>query len=191
MRARKIQIKLYADDPGAFELEPFVPVLHHWIKDKALDDLLLDVADYAHVKNGPGLLLVGHASDYYLDLGEGRPGLLYSRKREAPEDPKERVLDAIRRALAACKKLEDAADLPRPPKFLGNEIVFRINDRLRGPNNHATYAEVEPVLRSALDQVYGGTAFSMEREGTERELFTVRVKAPGAPLARELLPRIS
>ena len=46
-----------------------------------LPELLIDVANYAHVPKGPGVVLIGHGSDYFMDEGEGRLGLLYNRKR--------------------------------------------------------------------------------------------------------------
>lgn len=189
MRAQKIQVKFFAESNGAFELEPFVPVLHEWIQQRALDELLIDVADYGHVHHGPGLLLVCHAADYYIDLGEGRLGLLYSRKHEAPEDPVERVVDALRRALAASKKLEDDPRLK--VRFRGDEVLVRLNDRLLAPNDASTYAEAEPVLRRAFEKLYGDVAFTLNHEGSSRELFTVRVRAPGAPKAGELLARLA
>ncbi|HEV8246140.1 MAG TPA: hypothetical protein VGP93_10250, partial [Polyangiaceae bacterium] len=78
MESPKIQVKYFAVEPIA--LEHFVPVFHRFIRDHVLDELLIDVADYAHVHHGPGVVLVGHAADYYMDQGEGRLGLLYSRK---------------------------------------------------------------------------------------------------------------
>jgi hypothetical protein len=188
MEATKIQVKVFIAE-GPFELEPFIPVLHEWIKTKALDELLIDVADYGHVHHGPGLLLVGDLSDYYLDLGEGRPGLLYSRKRGGPSDRDECVVDALRRALIACQKLE-AAPVEKSVAFRGDELLIRVNDRLRFPNDDATFAALEPFLGRALKKLYGGVATSTQREGTERDLFTVRVRAPGAPPASELLQRL-
>jgi hypothetical protein len=167
-----------------------VPVFHGWIKDKALDELLIDVVDYGHVHHGPGVLLVGHASDYYIDLGEGRPGLLYSRKRDALDDPRERILDAFRRALVACAKLESEPSLKPPVRFLGNELLFRLNDRLSAPNTDATFQHVEPALREALDRLYAGAPYALKREGAERELFTVRVTSSAPTSVKELLQRL-
>ena len=45
----------------------------HLPREHAFDELMIDVADYKHVKHGPGVVLVGDANDYYLDEGEGRP----------------------------------------------------------------------------------------------------------------------
>ena len=109
MKARKVQIKLFVESPRELDSEPFVPVFHKWIQEQSLGEMLVDVAQYGHVHEGPAVLLVGHGSDYAIDFGDGRAGLLYSRKREAPSDAAECVNDALRRVLAAAKKIERAS----------------------------------------------------------------------------------
>jgi hypothetical protein len=188
MEATKLQVKFFVETPDKLELDRYVAVWHEWIRDKVLDELLIDVADYGHVHNGPGILLVGHAADYYMDLGGGRPGLLYSRKRDTSGDPQARVDDALRRGLIACQKLE--AEQKLGVRFRGDELLFRINDRLRAPNTESTFEIVRPALDAALKKLFHGDGFSMHREGTARELFSVRIKAPGAPPAAELLQRL-
>lgn len=194
MKARKVQVKFFVEWPKELAPEPFVPVFHKWIQECALDDMLVDVAQYAHVHQGPAVLLVGHASDYALDFAEGRPGLLYSRKREAPEGAAETVTDALRRVLLAAKKLEeDKASVPAGFRFKSDELLFRLNDRLLAPNDSATFVTVEPILREALSKLYPGAALSLERKGSPKELFTVAVTATGGKKVTvgELLSRIT
>ena len=96
MHATKFQVKLYTR-AGEIELEKLVPVFHEWIRVKKIpDELLIDVADYAHVPQGPGVVLIGHQSDYYLDVADKRPGLLYSRKRGFEGDFPGGIDDAFR-----------------------------------------------------------------------------------------------
>lgn len=192
MEARKVQIKLFVDAARDAALDPdaFVPVFHRWIREKTVNDVLIDVTDYAHVHHAPAVLLVGHASDYALDFAEGRAGLLYSRKRDAPSDAAEAIVDALGRALFSCKKLEEEKSFRTPLRFRGDEILFRLNDRLRAPNTDETFAKVEPVLRSVFGKLYGSGA-SFDRVGTSRELFTVRVKGNETAGVSELLKRIS
>jgi hypothetical protein len=193
MKARKVQIKLFVEWPRELDFEPFVPAFHRFIQEKALDEMLVDVAQYGHVHEGPAVLLVGHGSDYALDFAEGRAGLLYSRKREAPEDARACVTDGLRRALVAAKKLEEDKTLPQGLRFKTDELLFRLNDRLLAPNDAATFVTVEPVLKGALSDVFPGATLSLERKGTLKELFTVSVKATNGKKATvsELLSRIS
>jgi hypothetical protein len=188
MEAKKLQVKFFLEHTSV-KLEEIVPVFHAWIRERKLgSEMLVDVADYAHVQDGPGVVLIGDASDYYLDLADGRPGLLYSRKRHAEQDPVARVEDALRRALSACKLLE-AEKLSVPLRFRTDEVMFRLNERLSAENTEAGFAGVRPALEKALTKLYGKVP-SLERQGTERELLTVKVSAPGAPDVSTLLERV-
>jgi hypothetical protein len=189
MEARKVQVKLFVDSPKQVDVDPIVPVFHEWIRQKAFDELLIDVTDYDHVPKSPSLLLVGHGSDYAIDFAEGRAGLLYSRKREFPGDAVVTVKDAFVRALRAAKRLEGETSLPTPIRFRGDEFLFRVNDRLKGPNDDATHQAVRPVVEKVLRDVYGDTPFTVERVGTPRELYTLHVRAPGVAGIDALLQR--
>jgi hypothetical protein len=189
MASERFQVKLYARDPSAVQLERFVPIFHQWIRDDVLDELMIDVADYAHVHEGPGVVLVGHGSDYYIDLGEGRPGLLYSRKRELEGDGAVRLTDALVRALRACRLLQDDPEAGGV-QFATDEILLRIPDRLHAPNTDDTFAALRPELEGVLERFLGDTAFTLEREGDSRRPFTVRVRCPGAPGVAELAARV-
>jgi hypothetical protein len=172
MHATKFQVKLYTR-AGEIELEKLVPVFHEWIRAKKIpDELLIDVADYTHVPQGPGVVLIGHESDYYLDVADDRPGLLYSRKRGFDGDFQAGVDDAFRRALKACQLLEAEGSLGF--EFATDEVLFRVQDRLNAPNQDATYDAYKPALEQAASAFFGGTP-SLERLGGEREPFAVRI----------------
>ncbi len=78
----KYELKLFLDDASGVELEEFIPVFHDWIQTQQLAELLIDVADYRHVPQGPGIALIAHDAHYVMDLTDARLGLLYSRRRE-------------------------------------------------------------------------------------------------------------
>ena len=72
MDAHKISVKFFVDRPWAVQGHEFVPVFHSWIQLKTVPDhMLIDVADYSHVKDGPGTLLVAHEANIYLDRFDG------------------------------------------------------------------------------------------------------------------------
>ena len=76
MNAHKLQLKIYATPASAKAVEPeaLIPVFHRWIKDHVLPEMVIDVANYGHVPEGPGVVLIGHGSDYYMEAGRGPPG---------------------------------------------------------------------------------------------------------------------
>jgi len=173
MRATKFQVKLYTR-AGDIDLEKLIPVFHEWIRAKRIsDELLIDVADYAHVPQGPGVVLIGHQSDYYLDVADDRPGLLYSRKRGFDGDFQAGIDDAFQRALTACELLEAERSLDL--EFATDEVLFRVQDRLNAPNEEATYADYRPALEQASSAFFGGVP-SLQRLGSKREPFAVRIR---------------
>jgi len=191
MRSQKIQVKLYADRPEAVDPEALVPVFHRWIREASVGDgeLLIDVTDYSHVPKGPGVALIGHQSDYFLDAGEGRPGLLFSRKRGfAGDDDGACLRDAFRRALHACRLLEEDDTLEL--RFRTDEVPVRIQDRLNAPNTAATFSEVEPLLRETLAAIFDGP-LELEHVADPRAPFTVRVRAGSSAGVPSLLARLS
>jgi len=188
MLTEKIQIKLFTRQPEV-PLAQFTKVFHGWIKDESLDDeVLVDVVDYSHVPNGPGIVLIGHGSDYYLDQGEGRPGLLYSRKRAAPP-PEDRLLDAFRRTFRAARLLEREVNVPGGFGFRTDELLLRIPDRLLARNDEESQARLQPALTPLLERLYHGSTLDIARHGTPKMPFTLRVLAGGAPDLDTLLDR--
>jgi hypothetical protein len=183
----RIQVKFYANHSP--EPDAFIPVFHRFIRENVLDELAIDVADYGHVHEGPGVVLIGHAYDYYWDLGEGRPGLVYTRKRDAPA-PDVRLTDAVRRALVGCKLLEQDPAL-KGLSFRTDEMLVRLPDRLHAPPTDAGYSALQTELGSLISKVYAGATMTIGRVGGPREMLGARVKVgPGATIS-ELLARIS
>ena len=95
--AAKLQVKLYAEDT-TLDGEAYIPLFHGWIRDSAMPELLIDVADYRHVPDGPGVALIGHESDYFLDFQDGRPGLLCALKHADAEGLAAQLRLALTRA---------------------------------------------------------------------------------------------
>jgi hypothetical protein len=183
MDAHKLQLKIYATPAAAKAVEPeaLIPVFHRWIKDHVLPELTIDVANYGHVPEGPGVVLIGHGADYFMDEGEGRLGLLHNRKRSGPA-PGERLADLARRTLHAASLLERDPALAGKLQFATNELLFRVNDRLAAPNTDATFAALKGELEALGKKLFGG-AVELQRVGGPKELFAVRLKGAGAPLA--------
>lgn len=149
--AERVQVKIFASetaDPMAL-----IPVFHRWIQDSVLEDeLAIDVADYSHVHEGPGVVLIGHGADYYYDLGEGKPGLMYSRKRALEGTLGDRLRDAIKNALSACERLENEGI---GLKFDRSSLSVRVPDRLHAPNTDESYAAFETLAAKVIESELG------------------------------------
>jgi len=127
MIPNKLQIKVFASDLDPTLVPKVIPIFHRWITERVLGEVLVDVADYRHVFQGPGIALIGHESNYYLDEQGGRLGFVCFRKRGFVEDG-EPLLDALRRTLVACELLE--RELAAPGKlFNPGRLEVSIADR--------------------------------------------------------------
>ncbi len=190
MDAHKLQLKIFATPEAARAVDPegFVPVLHRWIKERRLPELVIDVASYLHVQQGPGVVLIGHGSDYFLDEREGRLGLLHNRKR-AGFAPGERLEDLARRTLFAASLLEQDPALGGKLRFATGELLFRVNDRLAASNDEAGLSGVRPELEALAARLYGAGAFTLERVGTPKDLLSVRITSRAAVPLATLLER--
>jgi hypothetical protein len=164
-----INLKIFVEDAGAIELADAVGVFHQWIKNSVCPEMLIDVADYRHVPEGPGVLLIGHEANYSLDNRENRLGLLYNRKAALDGTFESRLAQAHRAALDACDRLEREAVFRGKLKFDRNALEVAVNDRLLAPNNEETWQ----VLRPELEKFF--TGFEVERRGEPRDLFRVSI----------------
>lgn len=185
MPTRKVQAKLYFAATARPPLERFVPALHAILRDEALGELMIDVVDYGHVHHGPGVVLIGHATDYGIDLGEGRPGVLVFRKRD-PVDG-DRIADALGRALRFAALLAQVPELGAA--LTTNEVLIRLPSRLHAPSTDAGFEHLTGELVALGQRLYGAPVVT-ERASTPREPLSVRWRAPSSPTVEELLARL-
>jgi len=183
MESHKLAFKVFARTGTDIPVKNFVPVFHRWIQGKLLEDhQLIDVADYSHVHQGPGAVLVSHEANIHADLGDGKPGLLYIRKQPGVGSTfSERLRSVFGFAVQAASLLEADPALAGKVKFRTDNPVFLINDRLYAPNTAGTFAAVKSDLEAFLTSVYGGSV-KLSYEPHAERLFEVSITAPDVPL---------
>jgi hypothetical protein len=186
MDLQRFEIKLFAAEGEGVELALLIPVFHRWIQTRAVEGMLIDVADYSHVVDGPGILLVAHEANYALDETGGRRGFLYSRKQPLDGTLAERLFRAAEIALRACRELESAPELGGRLRFRGDEIRVIANDRLAAPNTEETWRAFEPELRAFLERLQPGVPYEVVRAESARERFAVTVKLANGRLRDHL-----
>jgi hypothetical protein len=187
MNIQHINVKFYLENPETVNLADYAAVFNTWIQKQRLEELLIDVADYLHVHNGPGIMLIGHEADYSLDNRAGRLGLLYNRKAQLDGTTQEKLAQAIRALLIAAQILEKENGL----KFNGSEMQIIINDRLLVPNTTETLAVLEPDLKTFFNTLYNGAEHSLTHHADSRERFTVHVKTESNFDVETLLKNLS
>ncbi len=181
-RLVKLDLKVLARAGSTAGAEEFIPVFHRWITERVLPELLIDVADYSHVPEGPGVLLIGHDAQYGYDQSRGEPGLLYSRRRETSPALEgigtldRRIESLLACAFRACDLIEAEPQLEGRVAFDRHRLELRVNDRLV-PQDEDTSAELESAFGRALAAAgvaNGNTRFEATRIGDERERLTLR-----------------
>jgi hypothetical protein len=172
MNIQHVNVKFYLENSESVKLADLAAVFNSWIQKQRREELLIDVADYLHVHNGPGIMLIGHEADYSLDNRTGRLGLLYNRKEQIEATNQEKLAQAVCAALSAAQILEKENGL----KFNGSEVQVIVNDRLLVPNTAETFTALEPDFKSFFSQLYHGAEYSLSHNDDRRERFTVNVR---------------
>ena len=188
MLSERLQLKLCLElaPDQHFDLEALVPVFHRFIRDRVIPELAIDVVDYSHVPNGPGVVLIGHESDFYVGNLDGAFGLVYSRKRGGP-GPEARLEDALRRLVNAARLLEQEHGLEL--RFRSNELSLRLTDRLNAPNDDATFAATQAEVQALFTRVYGALVTVTRLPGSKEPL-GLRIEASSSPSLEALLEKL-
>lgn len=177
----RTQVKFFLENQTVVDQSIFTGVFQRWIQQKALEGQLIDVADYRHVYEGPGIMLIAHDSDYAIETRDDRLGLLYTRKRRVDPDLATQLRVSLRLALAACQLLEAEAAFQPRLKFRADEIEIRFADRLQLPNRPESFDLIRDDLRVVLDELYGDDGVVMKPvPHDKRYLFTVKARNSGA-----------
>jgi len=190
IQLQHVNVKLLASEGAGVDLEPLIPIFHGWIRDRVFEELLLDVADYRHVPEGPGVMVIGHQANYSVDNTDGRQGVRYNRKAVLDGTNQDRLKQAARAALAAFQRLESAETLKGKLRFGGRDVEVFINDRALAPNNDATRAAAQPDLDAFFGKLFGGAGYAVTYETEPRRLFGVRAKANKSFTLAELVANL-
>ena len=188
MHLHRISIKFFVADPSVVDLDAIIKTFHGWIQHAKAPGMLIDVADYRHMVDGPGVVLIGHEGDYALDMAAGRPGLLHTQKRGGG-DLDQQLITLLHHGLVACRTLANQT----PIRFNTDAFRLMFLDRLRAPNMAGTFDQVRPRVEAALAPAYGGGAtLTLERQDNDpRACLTINAKASKDPGFDAVIERLS
>ncbi len=147
---QRIDVKLLLDCPPDPDLDQFLVIFDRWRKADDHPADWVDLADYAHMPGGPGILIAGKRDTFSVNLNPPGPGLLTSVRRGLEGSLEDRFREALRRA----REFNSAvmAEPEFPAEFSVREGAWEIyvNDRLGFPNTDPTDRLVRPALAAAL-----------------------------------------
>jgi len=115
------------------DLELFIPVFHEWIqKNKISNHIMVDVADYKHIQDGPGIMLITHEGNFSIDFENGKAGLLYTRKQVLGQDIVDNI-KIITSIVDHASKLLENSDVLKGKISFSNQYKIISNDRYYFP----------------------------------------------------------
>lgn len=184
MNLQHVNVKVFVDGDLNVELQRFIETFHQWIVREATEEMLIDVADYRHVPDGPGVMLIGLESDYAIDHTNGQPGLLYNRKAPLEGGNGDRFLHSFCCALQGCEMLESELE---GLQFSRRRFEVIINDRALAPNTPETREVFRHELTDFLQSATGDSGFSLDVTEDPRRRVSAVVEL-SQPLELELRP---
>jgi len=168
----RLGIKLFAANSPSLQTKGFVPIFHSWIQRQCVaGHQLIDVHDYSHIHQGPGVLLVAHEGNFSTDMEDGRLGLAYFRKLPIKETGAS-ALRAVLKTVSEGVALLEAESSLSGLRFLKDELLVISNDRLLAPNDTRSFQELKPALVAAFGE---GAELVQVNPGTKQRL-TVHVR---------------
>ncbi len=191
----RLSVKFFFEDLS-IDAESFIPVFHRWIRENVVpNELLLDVADYKHVLDGPAIFLIGHEADYVVDFTDAKPGLMYVRKRDAGTDLADALDTTMSQALHGVKLTEDDVELKGKLKLRTDAAAIVLLDRLNYPNaangdGADAAAAVQAQLSDNLAAIFGEDATVTRVANDAREPLTFKLSAPSAPDVDTILSQL-
>jgi hypothetical protein len=174
MDLQKINVKFFAVEKEPVPLTAFIDIFHSWIQ--ATDGIYHDVADYSHMKNGPGIVLVAQDANVHIDETGGRRGLLYNQKTPLPNSNQEKLRVVLCAALEHCRRLEQEPAMKGKLKFSGDEVLISINDRLLVPNTTESFQLVKPDVEAAAAQLFDRASFALSYKEDPRRRFSIAIR---------------
>ena len=170
-----LAVKIFAQPGAKLDASNAIAMFHRWIQHRDLPELLIDVADYAHLPEGPGVVLMGHEAAYSLDTSRGRLGLLYSRREPVDLDGPASLRHAYDSALRAAHRVENEPEFQGRLRFNPNDFEVIWNDRLLHPNTTESWEKVRPVLDAFLHEL--GRDFRITRHADPRDRLRIEAVA--------------
>lgn len=169
MTLQHVNVTFRLDGPLPIELEEFQKVFHRFVSEQSLDGMLIDVVDYRHVPNGPGVMLIGLEGDYSIN----EAGLRYNRKAPLPGGNADQFRQAFSAAATVVARLEaEFAGL----KFCRKMFDLTVNDRAIAPNTAETFATMKTDLEAFAKNELGASGVTLTHQSNPRQLFGVTLE---------------
>lgn len=190
MDLQRIQIKILSDAPATLDLTPFIEIFGRWRMDKNHPAGWVDLADYAHVPRGAGIVLVGFQANFSFDMADPAPGILYHAKKGLTGSPAERIRAALKSCLGLAQQLVSEKEFPPGVHLRTDALLLRFPDRLLTPNTPQTDAALRPAIDSAVAALFGANSATLTANPEAGLPYGFSVQAKAAEPLALLLQRL-
>jgi hypothetical protein len=192
METERFCVKFFAQSDTDINDEIFINIFHEWIRYQKLGGVLLDVADYRHVPNGPGMMLITHEINFAMDRTNGHFGLFAQQKMSQADNRQDQMLALIRATIAFGALLGSDWRVKKNLSLEGGQFHLMSNNRLVVPNSDSAFANILPDLEAAASVIYPGQNISVTRlENDPRERLTAVVDAGASMSLKELMAAVA
>ncbi|MBI3933794.1 MAG: hypothetical protein HY316_03825 [Acidobacteria bacterium] len=175
---QRIHIKILTDAPADLKLGPFIEIFGRWRMEKDHQAGWVDLADYAHVPRGMGIVLVGFRANFSFDMSDPAPGILYAAKKGLTGTHAERIVSVLKSCFELSQRLIAEKEFPPGVRLRTGALEILFPDRLVTPNTKETDAELRPAVEAALTQLYraNGATLTAPEDAGRAYGFSVRAK---------------
>jgi len=174
---KRLGVKFNLKRQPALQPDDILPIFQRWIQDHSVGGMLIDVIDYKHVPEGPGIVLIADEADFAYDLADGQIGLHYVRKRDLPDDLESALRLCFSRALEAARALEAEAPDDLLFDYGGAKISFL--DRMRYRNTPETFENVRAEMTEILSRIFSASVTLARVYDDPRSLFALHCRVDG------------
>lgn len=192
---QKLDLKLYLTlGPGVHQddvSDRLIAVFGRWRLEEGEE--LVDLQDYAHVPEGPGIVLVSKRWVFGIDWTDGEPGILLSTRRGLDGTLPERFTQAMRLLAGKAERLTKEGEFEEIVKPRCGELSIAVNDRLLFPNTDEADAVIRPAVEGLAERLHAGAPREIERVNEPRARLSYRIRAREADALtlEELTGRLS
>jgi len=187
---QKISVKILTDAPPTLNLDPFIAIFGRWRAEADHPAQWRDLADYAHMPRGPGIVLVGRNANFSFDLGSAAPGMLYTSKRNLDGTPEARLRSVLRTCFEMSHRLAAEPEFPRQVRLLTGSLELQLNDRLETPNTQLTDRLLRPAIESVAHDLFAAEGLDLRRQPDPGKLYGFSIHSPVSPSLDILLSRL-
>ena len=153
--------------------EDILPIFQRWIQEHTIEGMLIDVIDYKHVPDGPGIVLIADEFDLAYDLADGEIGLYYMcASASCPI-----------RWSGLCASSSATRWRPRAPwkrKRQGTSVIdfnsakISFLDRIHYRNEPEIFETVRGSLTETLSEIMGANVLISRMYDDPRAIFALR-----------------